>query len=267
MENRGPSYPSECHPLDIGDPYEIEKAHSSMTQEERQRNPLRKGELLKKIIKRQMAEYEVGIFTINPKHFQWNIFSKPYPQSQSPSLPNNYIDALAYIYENNAPVAQEMSDRDENPNDSEQLRESAEPIATEVINVPIVSSEIAPDVYLENQEVEAVNESIVNDNRINELRIKQDNWLYDNINLIRRMQFACDERTRCCLTITLTTGFISGLYFGFGGKRMKSKRKTKKGRNKKTKRKSNKSLKKFRPNIKSNRKKRGSCKGRSTCKK
>ena len=70
MENRGPSYPSECHPLDIGDPYEIEKAHSSMSREERLNNPLRKGELLKKIIKRQMAEYEVGIFTIDPKHFQ-----------------------------------------------------------------------------------------------------------------------------------------------------------------------------------------------------
>ena len=45
------------------------------------------------------------------------------------------------------PVAQEMSDRNENPNDSEQLWESAETIAIQVNNVPIVSSELAP-VYI-----------------------------------------------------------------------------------------------------------------------
>ena len=75
--NRIPRYEDGCSPAEIG--------HTPESMEYAKR------ELVKKIIKRQIVEYQVGIL---PKiqFYRNNLFSKPY--SESPSLPNNYIEAL-----------------------------------------------------------------------------------------------------------------------------------------------------------------------------
>lgn len=244
--NRVPQYEQGCSPGEIGNI-------------PRDMYPYEKRDLVKKIIKRQIAEYQVGIFTIDPTNYRWNLISKPY--LESPSLPNNYMQALAYVHEHQnqgAPEVEVMADRNDN---SEEPVIPDVPTVTEVFSVPIVNSVLYEPIR------GRINTLVFNEDQINALRLEQDNWLYDNINYINKIELVCNPKSRCCLSITLTAAFISLFAFGLGGKRMKSKRKTKKGRNKKTKRKSNKSLKKFRPNIKSNRKKRGSCKMRSTSKK
>tara|TARA_Y100000816_G_scaffold291053_1_gene281293 strand:+ start:1855 stop:2544 length:690 start_codon:yes stop_codon:yes gene_type:complete len=226
--NRFPQYEQGCSPEQIGNPPE-------------NMHPYEKRELVKKIIKRQIAEYQVGIFTINPKNYRWNLISKPY--LESPSLPNNYIEALAYVHEHHnagAPRVEEMDDRNDNP---EEPVIPDLPTATEVINVPIVDSVLYQPIS------GRVNTLVFNQNEINALRIEQDNWLYDNINYINKIELVCNPKAKCCITITLTGAFIGLGMAGLGGKR-KSKRKTKRRKIKKTKR-----------------KKRVSCKGRSTCKK
>lgn len=233
--NRILRYEHGCSPAEIG---HIPPPESMYIYEKR--------ELIKKIIKRQIAEYEAGIFSLDPSTYKNNIFTKPNERSPSIPLPNNPIDALALVYEsarhNEPPQVEGMDDRDI-------------PIA-EIIdnNIPIVDSVL----YQPNRE--RVNTLVFNEDQINALRIEQDNWLYDNINCINKIETLCNEKGKCCISIT-----IAGLTFGilgchssglFGGKKRKSNGKTKKVRKKKkTKRKSNKYLKKVGSKV------------RSTCKK
>ena len=228
--NRIPQYEDGCSPAEIG---HIPPPESMFIWQKR--------ELIKRIIKRQIAEYEAGIFSLDPNNYRWNLISKPY--RESPSLPNNYIEALAYVHEHyneGAPRVEEMDDRNDNP---EEPVIPDLPIATEVINVPIVDSVLYQPIR------GSVNTLVFNQNEINALRLEQDNWLYDNINYINKIELVCNPKAKCCITITLTGAFIGLGMAGLGGKR-KSKRKTKRRKIKKTKR-----------------KKRVSCKGRSPFKK
>ena len=226
--NRIPQYEEGCSPGEIGNPPE-------------NMYPYEKRELVKKIIKRQIAEYQVGIFTKNPIFYRHNLFSKPY--RESPSLPNNYIQALAYVHEHHnegAPQVEVMDDRNDN---QEEPVISDIPTVTEVFSVPIVDSVLYEPIR------GRVNTLVFNEDQINALRLEQDNWLYDNINYINKIESVCNPKAKCCITITLTGAIIGLGMAGLGGKR-KSKRKTKRRKIKKTKR-----------------KKRVSCKGRSPFKK
>ena len=132
-----------------------------------------------------------------------------------------------------------MDDRNDN---SEEPVISDLPTVTEVFSVPIVDSVLYEPIR------GRVNTLVFNEDQINALRLEQDNWLYDNINYINKIELVCNQKAKCCISITLTGVFI-GVGMAFGGKR-KSKRKTKR-----------------RKIIKTKRKKRGSCKMRSPFKK
>ena len=227
------SYPEGYSPSEIGN-----------IPEERMK-PYEMRELVKKIIKRQMVEYHAGFFTKNPKSYHRNILTRPY--SESPSEPNvlanvtvaseerqptNYLNALETAYNNNLsnvtpPVPQEM-DRNDTVNAT----------LTETICIPMVYPEVVPEndanIYIEPQVIDQYNDT---DNEYN-LRVEQDNWLYNNINYVNKIEIVCSQGFKCCLSITIT-GLLFGTLGAVGGKRIKSFRKKRKSSKKrKTKRKS-----------------------------